>query len=121
MKSAIKIITLFLLVFSTFSCQRGVLSEKTMAHIIADMHLLEGSMSMSGVLRMENKKREMYYNSIFEKYNTTAEQFEKSMVWYAKKPLKFEAIYAEADIILKNIEAEITAVEEAEKESQPTE
>ena len=116
---------IFLFVFSTLSCQKaGILPEKTMAHIIADMHLLEGSMSMSGVFRTENKKREAYYNSIFQKHNTNAEQFEKSMAWYAKKPLKLEAIYAEADKILKNLEEEVKATEQAEKEekeSQSTE
>lgn len=92
-----------------------------MAHIIADMHLLEGSMAMSGVSRSEHKKREAYYNSIFEKYKTNAEQFNKSMAWYTKKPLKLEAIYAEADKILKKIEEDIRAAEQAEKESQSTE
>ena len=95
-----------------------------MAYIIADMHLLEGSMAMSGVFRTENKKREAYYNSIFQKYNTNAGQFEKSMAWYTKKPLKLESIYAEADKILKKIEEEVKAmeqVEKEEKESQSTE
>ena len=121
MKFNVKIITIFLLVFSTISCQKSILPEKTMAHIIADMHLLEGSMSMYGVFRTEYKKREAFYNSIFEKYNTNAKQFNESMAWYTKRPQKLEAVYAEADRILKKIEEEVKTAEQAEKESQSTE
>ena len=120
-KFTTKIITIFLLVFSVTSCQVGILSEQTMAQIIAEIHLLEGSMSMANVARSDHKKREAFYNSIFEKHKTNAKQFEKSMVWYSKRPIRLQAIFEESEKILKQIEEKIKAAEEAAKESQSVE
>lgn len=111
MNSLKKII--FLLVISLFiiSCKKvpeNVLSEKKMIKVISEMALAEGCISTSDFRKQEYKKRELYYNSIFEKNEITSAQLDSSLMWYAKDPQELEMIYQKAGEKLKDKEASLT-------------
>ncbi len=122
MKFQANILIVFLLIFSLFACNNkyeSVISKKKMTDIIVDMNLLEGSLYTSGIFRPEQQQKRAYYLSIFDKYDVTEEQFDKSMEWYAQKPKELEAIYEQANTVLKEMDQQLAEKEETEKANQP--
>ena len=83
----------------------SVFNKEKMADIIFDLHITESTIAMrkSSLKRVE---RQAYYNSVFAKYNTTKEAFDKSLAWYSRNPPKLEAVYA----IVKEKQAEREAL-----------
>ncbi|MBO5086706.1 MAG: DUF4296 domain-containing protein [Paludibacteraceae bacterium] len=85
----------------------GVLSHDDMVNLLLDVHVAEASMKIldSGAKRIEKQE---YYNTVFEKHNTTKEQFDKSLDWYSRHPKELIAIY---DDVKKEAAALQTRVE----------
>lgn len=77
-----------------FSCEKRdfeLLSEEEMIDILTELYLTEASFDVM-FIRNEQKKN-LYYNSLFEKYRTTRNDFEKSAAYYAKDSKSLTLIY----------------------------
>ncbi len=85
----------------------GILSHDEMVVVLLDVHVAEAAMKIvdSSAKRIEKQE---YYNTVFEKYNITKEQFDKSLDWYARHPKLLVAIYddlkKEAECLQKRVE-----------------
>lgn len=91
----IAILSVFLLV----ACNKeklpeGVIAQKKMVPLLCDFHLAEGYLTS---LPMDSSRllAKNYYASIFKKYDTDSAGFNKSLVFYSKKPGLLNQIYAE--------------------------
>lgn len=105
-----KILLFTLILFSIVACQKtpkNVLSQEKLTQVLVDMELLEGSMDVSGIAKQECKKRNFYYNSVYEKNGVTAAQLDSSLTFYAKKPDKLEKIYTEVNKRLKKLKDDL--------------
>lgn len=70
---------------------RNVIQPGRMENILYDYHL---SIAMSNNLSYsENYQREVYKNSVFDKYHITEAEFDSSMVWYTRHTEELAAIY----------------------------
>jgi hypothetical protein len=59
------------------------------------------------------------YQSIFNKHGVTRKQFDTSMVYYTARPKKFNEIYNQVLVEVKQLEEEVTRQMEAEKAPPP--
>lgn len=86
----------------------GVLSRNEMVAVLLDVHVAEAAMKVVDTSAKRIEKQE-YYNIIFEKHNTTKEQFDKSLDWYARHPKVLVEIYddvkKEAERLQERVEA----------------
>ena len=86
----------------------GVLSSNEMVAVLLDVHVAEAAMKVVDTSAKRIEKQE-YYNIIFEKHNTTKEQFDKSLDWYARHPKVLVEIYddvkKEAERLQERVEA----------------
>jgi len=86
---------------------KNVLSASKMADVLTDMHKLEGSLEAKGISYNQFDLKSKYYNSILEKYDITAAQFDSSVVWYTKNPKKFEKIYEDVNGQLTQLQTDV--------------
>ena len=86
----------------------GVLSQDEMVAVLLDVHVAEAAMKVVDGSAKRIEKQE-YYNAVFVKHNTTKEQFEKSLDWYAHHPKVLVEIYddvkKEAEHLQERVEA----------------
>jgi hypothetical protein len=98
-----------LLLILLVGCGRpwGVLSHDDMVDVLLDIHIAEASIKILDLGAKRIEKQE-YYNKIFEKHNTTKEQFDKSLDWYSCHSKELISIYEdvreEAVALQKRIE-----------------
>jgi hypothetical protein len=116
MKTETKIILLFLFI-SFVSCSKPpvekpekLIQENQMIDILVDIHLAEAAFNArrhrdSQV--MKSSSADFYY-SILDKYQIADSVFEKSFVFYASQPRKFEKMYRQAMNKLNEMEQEYT-------------
>lgn len=92
------------------SCQsnteipKGVLPEETMTKILVDVNLLEGALKANFILADSAKKvAPTLYEEIYERYDTDAATFQKSITWYFEHPELLEEIQKDvvAELLLK--------------------
>ena len=88
----------------------GVLSRSEMVAVLLDVHLAEAAMRVVDTSAKRIEKQE-YYNTIFEKHNTTKEQFDKSLDWYARHPKVLVEIYDEVKIEAERLQERVEAYE----------
>lgn len=114
MKSA----TNFLLIVLTaigFSCSKPavekpelLIQEDQMIDMLVDIHLAEATFNARrhrDSLVMKSSSTDFYY-SILDKYQVQDTVFEKSFVFYASQPRKFEKMYRQAMNKLNEMEQE---------------
>lgn len=87
---------------------KGYISEKDMALILVDVHLVEGARSGTLVLGDTNSLPD-YYAKIYEKHHVTEANFKESFNWYTAHPEKLKAIYEEVIVSLSKLEEEVNA------------
>ena len=87
---------------------KGVLSQSEMVDILTDMHKLEGTLDIKGMEYADQTVKMGYYNSIMEKYGTTKAEFDSSLVWYSKNPIKFEKIYNKVVVQVTHFQEDIS-------------
>lgn len=106
-----KIVTLafiFLLAFSACTNRpKEVLSQRKMAHVLTDLHKLEGTLSVAIPNHGDATENAPYYNVILSSYSITQAEFDSSLVWYAKNPKRFEKVYIRVNENLEAWEKEI--------------
>jgi hypothetical protein len=117
-------IPLFMILLSVNCGGRGkekILSEKQLIELLVDIHVADGI-----ALDMNNKVDATYvldsaslYQSIFNKHGVTRKQFDTSMVYYTARPKKFNEIYNQVLVEVKQLEEEVTRQMEAEKAPPP--
>ncbi len=88
----------------------GVLSHDEMVAVLLDVHIAEAAMKIvdSSAKRIEKQE---YYNSVFEKYNITKEQFDKSLDWYAHHPKLLFLIYDDVRIEAERLHERVESYE----------
>lgn len=92
MKQSLLYILLLILLSGCSVRPWGVLSHDEMVDVLLDVHIAEASMKILDPRAKRIEKQE-YYNMVFEKHNTTKEQFDKSLDWYSRHPKNLIAIY----------------------------
>ena len=81
----------------------SIILEDSMVSILVDIQVLEATYNTRLIhLEDRNEKMESYYQEIFEKHQTNADQFNESYTYYEENPEILEAIY---DRVLENLEA----------------
>lgn len=94
--------------FVVAACGRRVLSQREMTDILFDIHRTEATLKVL-TPNMTRIERQEYYNSIFEKYDITKEDFDNSLDWYARHPDKLSEVYdtlkLRADDFQKKVES----------------
>ena len=83
---AFRILILSLVVMAIVSCIRrpdGILSDKEMAPIIADMELAEAYVQTLPPNKLKSS-REAVVNEVLAKHNITRAQFDTTMAWYGR-------------------------------------
>lgn len=92
------------LLFLFVSCSqrpKDVMDTDKMGEMLAAVHKTDILIKNSYVPSYEDKKA--YYRWTFEKHNTTKEDFDRSLKWYAGNPKKLQKCY---DVALEIIDAE---------------
>lgn len=101
LRRCIYIIVYILPVFFSQGCSNkggvtndGILPDTIMVSMIADFFIVEGVMiQLEYLSRKESNSAVPLYNKIFEKHNTTRDDFIKSLEYYAKSPQQLDRIY----------------------------
>ena len=101
MKKALYISIIFLYFF--ISCDNKVIEkpnplvkEKQMIEMLFDLHMAEATFNrMRYDSALRNNSSANFYYSILEKYEVPDSVFEKSFIYYASEPKKFEKMYRE--------------------------
>ena len=86
---------------------KGVLSQRKMADVLTEMHKAEACMTEKGLAYSHYSYKAPYYKFILKKYGITQAQFDSSLVWYTKKPLKFQKIYDNVTVQLTDLQKDI--------------
>ncbi len=69
--------------------------------MLIDIHITDGSLSTKNIFRSGNNFRpSYYYNSIFERYDITREQFDSCLSYYSSDTKKFTKMY---DVIIDSL------------------
>lgn len=92
----------------------NLLREDQMVNMLVDIHLAEATFinrrSIDSLV--ENSSSANFYYSILDKYQVTDSVFEKSFVFYASNPRKFEKMYRQAMNELNEMEQEFSGRKE---------
>lgn len=93
---------------ATVEKPESLIDEQTMIEILADIHLAESAFSH---LRHQDSLVEKsssvdFYYSVLDKYQLQDSVFEKSLVFYASQPRKFEKMYRQTMNKLSEMEQE---------------
>lgn len=109
-----------LLLILLSGCMRpwGTLSHDEMVAVLLDVHVAEAAMKVVDGSAKRIEKQE-YYNAVFVKHNTTKEQFENSLDWYARHPKLLVAIYDEVKKEAEQLQERVEAYE-FHPEAKPT-
>ncbi|MBQ8673687.1 MAG: DUF4296 domain-containing protein [Bacteroides sp.] len=98
-----------------------VLSNAQMERVLYDYHLAKAMGEEESYA--ESYKRVLYVEAVFKKHGITQEQFDSSMVWFARHPQEFNKIYENITGRLKNerdgINALVAMRDNKPVESQP--
>ncbi|MFT7099720.1 MAG: hypothetical protein ACJA19_000218 [Bacteroidia bacterium] len=96
MHSFVTKVTLVWFILFCFACgldkteklPEGVLSRKRMVLVISDLQLLDAAQkSVTKDSKTQERMRDTSYTIVFNKYSTTAAQFDSSLRTYARNPL----------------------------------
>jgi hypothetical protein len=123
MSKKTSILIFLLLLF--FSCStppvekpENLIEEETMIDLLTDIHLAEAAFNH---LRhrdslVERSSSVNFYHSVLDKYQIQDSVFEKSFVFYASQPRKFEKMYRQAMNTLSEMEQEYSGRKEEREE-----
>jgi len=93
-------VIIFLIIFSIISCKnkdsdkKDILSKNEFINVLVDIHLANATLNyMQADKNWENFKANDYYPSILKKHNVSGKKFEKTIQYYIKRPIEYDAIY----------------------------
>ena len=74
---------------------QNILSENSFINLLKDIHLAEAKFELHKTKGMENAKNELAHNysTIYENYEITIDDFDKTLDYYAQHPEQLEKIY----------------------------
>ena len=91
------------------SCGNGyVLNTEQMEDLLLDIHLVDGITLDNSAFSSRNAKSDLY-TTIYEKHNTTKEQFDSSMVYYSENLEELVEIYEAVLLRINEIEKDVKA------------
>lgn len=116
-----KLLIIFLfIVFALESCDKTpfekpnpLIKEKQMIDMLVDVHLADAAFTImrNDSLVIKSSSTDFYY-SVLEKYQVPDSIFEKSFVYYASNPKKFEKMYREVMNKLSKMELQFSGRKE---------
>ncbi len=122
---------MILIVFALVSCKNGSkkdtlenapIKEQKFVEIMVDVRLAESIIRKQSSIGNDPKTiTKQLYNSIFEKYNITQEDFEESMKIYSLNPDKIYEINEKVVNELSKLEAEVKAQKHIKNSEKTTE
>lgn len=92
MKVKLEILSLILLIGMFTGCKRAPIDSETMEDILFDMYRTDACISVMHSL-MPAEERVRYYDSLFEKYDVTKDEFDEALDWYAHHPKDWQLIH----------------------------
>lgn len=98
---------------------KGVLEEKKMISVLADLYVIDGYMSTlayTDSIRMAGKN---YYATVYKTHNINKSTFDTSLKYYSKQPVLLDSMYSKVDSILKKKEKVLLKKLE-KKQKEPT-
>ncbi len=103
-------------IFLLSSCKKGVpsslLQPKEMEDVLYDYHLAQAvSNDFNGE---ERYKKELILRDVFEKYHTTQEQFDSSLVWYTRNTQRLSDIYENLSKRYQKADSALVVIEEGQ-------
>ena len=96
---------------STLFCSCGndyILTNKQMEDLLLDIHLVDGISLSNSNFSSKNAKSDLY-TTIYEKHNTTKEQFDSSMVYYSENLEELVEIYEAVQSRIEELEKDVKA------------
>ncbi len=98
--------------FIVISCNKKkgktYLSKDDFTQILFDIHLTDGTLTTKKITRKGKEYRpNFYYNSIYEKYNITADQLDSTIVFYSQNTALYEKIYTKIIDSLNRMETRV--------------
>ena len=96
----------------------NLIEREKMVEMLADIHLAEAAFNTQrhrDSLVEQSTSADFYY-SVLEKHEVADTVFEKSYVFYASQPRKFEKMYRESMNLLNEMEEEFTGRRREQKE-----
>jgi len=93
------LVIVFFLILSITSCknkkpEKDILSQKEFINVLVDIHLANATLNyMQADKNWKNYKADDYYPSILKKHNVSVKKFEKTIQYYIKQPVKYDAVY----------------------------
>jgi len=117
------------LLFAFISCDKlpidkpeDLIKEKDMIKMLIDIHIAEATyvhMRYDSIIR--NSSSENFYYSILEKYQIPDSVFEKSYIFYASTPKRFEKMYQDVMNKLSEMEQDFSGRKDGLLEFDPEE
>lgn len=112
MKLLQKSLLFFFFCTALFSCvdgqhePPGAIQRDTMILVLADMHILESSISLGHInSKKKNIKPESFNSWIFKKHTISKERFDITYEYYTQNPKLFDELYVEVINKLSEIQA----------------
>ena len=85
----------------------GVLSQDKMANVLTEMHKTDASLAQKDLLYGRYSDKVPYYKFILKKYGITQAEFDSSLVWYTKNPIRFERVYDNVLVQLTSLQIDV--------------
>ena len=93
----------------------GVLDERQMVNVLADLSVIDGymaSLMYTDSLRIKGKN---YYATVYKNHNTTKAAFDKSMKYYSTQPVLLDSMYSKVNKKLEAKEKRLNKIYELEQ------
>jgi len=90
----------------------GIVEQKTMVPLLCDFHLAEGYLS-SLPIDSSRMLATNYYAAVFKKYHTDSASFNKSLIYYSRKPEILDQFYIEVQKKLEKMQTDEQAIIDA--------
>lgn len=95
----------------------GVLDQKEMAEVLADIHMVEGA-RVGREIMGDSLHSDFYYAKVYQKYDITKAEFDSSFSFYSKHPKMMDAIYSKAIEQLNKMEMQLQEKGELKRPSE---
>jgi len=92
MRRKIEILILFLLVFVAAGCNKAPIDPEKMEDIMFDIYRTDACISVTKP-SISSEERVKLYDSIFEKYGVTKEEFDETLDWYAHNSKEWQLLH----------------------------
>jgi len=102
-----------LLIVLCISCKKEIetkpkLSKEEFTKMLIDIHIGDGTLTAENIYRSgQNYRPSYYYNSIYQKYNITAAQFDSCVKFYSLNTIEYTKIYDKIIDSLNRLETKL--------------